>query len=94
MDTHTFDLVIVEIFCAEAVLGFGQHFNAPVIGVSTFGASKWTNDLVGTPAPLSYVPHAFSTLSDKMTLLDRAINTVTTIYENVLMNILHHPAQV
>lgn len=94
METRSFDLVIVEIFCTEAMLGFGQHFNEPVIAVSTFGASKWTNDLVGTPSPLSYVPHAFSTLSDKMSLKDRMINTLTTILENILINVLHHLYQV
>lgn len=54
-----FDVVIVEIFMSESLLGFAHRFNAPVIGISTFGASKWTTDLVGSPSPLSYVPHTF-----------------------------------
>lgn len=94
MDTRSFDLVIVEIFCTEAFIGFGQHFNAPVVAVSTFGASKWTNDLVGTPSPLSYVPHAFSTFSDKMSLWGRTINTVLTVYENCFIHTLNYPLQV
>lgn len=43
-----FDLIIVECFISEALFGIGQHFNAPVIALSTFGASKWTTDLVGS----------------------------------------------
>ena len=43
-----FDLVIVECFVSEALFGIAQHFDAPVIAVSTFGASKWTTDLVGS----------------------------------------------
>lgn len=54
-----FDVIILEIFLTEPLLGFAQKFNAPIIGVSTFGASKWTTDLVGSPSPLSYVPHPF-----------------------------------
>lgn len=54
-----FDVVILEIFLTEPLLGFAQKFKAPIIGMSTFGASKWTADLVGTPSPLSYVPHPF-----------------------------------
>lgn len=52
-----FDVVILEIFLTEPLLGFAQKFNAPVIGFSTFG--EWTTDLVGSPSPLSYVPHPF-----------------------------------
>lgn len=54
-----FDVVILEIFLDEPLLGFAHRFNAPIIGFSTFGASKWTTDLVGSPSPLSYVPHPF-----------------------------------
>lgn len=54
-----FDVVILEIFLNEPMLGFAHRFKAPVIGFSTFGASKWTTDLVGSPSPLSYVPHTF-----------------------------------
>lgn len=54
-----FDVIILEIFLDEPLLGFAHKFNAPVIGFSTFGASKWTTDLVGSPSPLSYVPHPF-----------------------------------
>lgn len=94
MDSRSFDLVVVEIFCSEAIIGLGQHFGAPVIGVSTFGGSKWTNDLVGSPAPLSVVPHAFSTFTDQMSLLQRLGNTATQLFETTLMTIIHHPQQV
>jgi glucuronosyltransferase len=55
---HEFDVIIVEIFMSESLLGFAHRFNAPVIGMSAFGAYKWLNDLVGTPSPPSYVPHS------------------------------------
>lgn len=54
-----FDVIILEIFLTEPLLGFAHRFKAPIIGFSTFGASKWTTDLVGSPSPLSYVPHTF-----------------------------------
>lgn len=56
---HEFDVVVVEIFLSESLLGIAHRFNAPVIGLSTFGASKWTTDLVGSPSPMSFVPHPF-----------------------------------
>lgn len=94
MRTRSFDLVIVEMFCNEAMIGFGQHFNAPVISVSTFGASKWTNDLVGTPSPLSYVPHSMSQYTGKMTYWQRAGNTLLSMFETLAINIMEYPAQV
>lgn len=41
-----FDVVVVEICLHVYSFAFGRHFNAPVVGLSTFGASKWATDLV------------------------------------------------
>lgn len=92
-DRPAFDVIVAEQFCTESLFGFGQHFDAPVIAVSTFGASKLTNDLVGTPSPPSYVAHAFSVYSDRMSFWQRSVNMLLTIFENVLMEVMHHPAQ-
>lgn len=88
-----FDVVIVEIFGTEALLGLGHHFKAPVIGVSTFGASKWTADLVGTPLIPSYVPNTFTPHSDRMTFLERAYNLLYYTAEDVLTPLLYTPKQ-
>lgn len=88
-----FDVIILEIFMTEALLGLGHVFNAPVIGVSTFGASKWTNDLVGTPTPLSYVPNPFLSFTDKMTIVERTGNMMMSLFESVYMAIAYDPLQ-
>lgn len=93
MAERTYDLVIVELFVTEAIIGLGQHFNAPVIAVSSFSSNKWVNDLVGTPAPMSYVPHAFSTFSDRMSLGQRLLNTLLTGYETAMINVMNYPFQ-
>lgn len=67
-----FDLILMAVFLNEVMLGFGHRFTAPVVGYSPFGSSKWTNDMVGTPAPLSYVPSLYLGLSDRMTFLQLA----------------------
>lgn len=79
-----FDLVICEIFINEAMLGLGQHFKAPIIGFSTFGSSMWSNDLVGSPSPLSYVPHPFLSFNNRMTFTQRVINTVMTLVQRLV----------
>ncbi|XP_033149810.1 uncharacterized protein LOC108602016 [Drosophila busckii] len=52
-EKRSYDAVICEIFLNEAQLGFAEHFKAPLIALSSFGASSWTTELVGTPSPLS-----------------------------------------
>lgn len=88
-----YDVVIVEVFLSEALLALGHHFNAPVIGVSTFGASKWTTDLVGTPIIPSYIPHTFNGLSDRMTFAERATNLLYYWYEAIAISTLYTPRQ-
>lgn len=88
-----FDVIVVEIFLADAFLGLGHHFKAPVIGVSTFGASKWTCDLVGTPIIPSYVPHTFTSHTDRMTFFERAYNLLYYIVEDVMTSIAFTPQQ-
>lgn len=89
-----FDVVICEVFLSEALMGFGQRFNAPVIAVSTFGAHKWFNELVGTPAPSSFVPHPFLSYTDDMSYIERLLNTMFNIYEDIFISVVHHPIQV
>lgn len=88
-----FDVVILEIFLTDAMLGFGAHFNAPTIGFSTFGASKWSTDLVGSPAPLSYVPNPFLSFSDKMSFVQRVGNTLIAIMDEIIHR-FYFPTQV
>lgn len=88
-----FDLVITEIFGSEALIGFGQHFKAPVITVGTFGTVKWLDDLVGNASPASYVPHPFLSFTDKMDFRQRVINTIAIIFEYFLMEFIYLPQQ-
>ncbi|XP_055610277.1 UDP-glycosyltransferase UGT5-like [Uranotaenia lowii] len=88
-----FDLIVLEIFMNDAMLGFVHHFNVPCIGVSTFGASKWTNDLVGNIAPPSYVPNPFLGFTDHMTFAQRLMNTVMSGVEILVENVMDKPVQ-
>lgn len=88
-----FDVIITEIFCSEALLGFGQFYNAPVIAASTFGNSIWTNDLIGNPAPLSYVPNFLLSYTDRMTFSQRFHTAITSILEFFIVNFSGLPIQ-
>lgn len=88
-----FDVVIVEIFGSDALIGLGHHFNAPVIGLSGFGASKWTSDLVGTPIIPSFVPYPFNGFSDRMSFLQRLYNSASYWFEDIVMPLIYTPNQ-
>lgn len=88
-----FDVVIVEVFVSEALLALGHLYSAPVIGVSTFGAFKWTTDLVGTPNFASYVPHTFLGYSDRMTFWQRLTNAAAIWFDDLVMPVLYEPRQ-
>lgn len=81
LSDEKFDVVICEIFLNEALLGLAHRFKAPIIGVSTSGSNIWTNDLVGSPSPPSYVPNMMSGFSTRMNLLERVGNLAQTHFE-------------
>lgn len=86
LDTKAeFDVIVMEIFMNEAFLGLGHHFRAPVIGFSTFGASKWSNDMVGNPTPMSYIPHFQVNFSERMNFVQRVGNVLLYLSESAFM---------
>ncbi|XP_036329986.1 UDP-glycosyltransferase UGT5-like isoform X3 [Rhagoletis pomonella] len=90
---QTFDAVICEIFLSESLFGLSEHFNAPLIGLGTFGAHPWNTDMVGSPSPPSYVPSAMLPFTDHMTLLQRVGNLAYNIFERLLLDVYYLPQQ-
>ncbi|XP_023036168.1 UDP-glycosyltransferase UGT5-like isoform X3 [Drosophila willistoni] len=90
---QSFNAVISEVFLNEAQFGFAEHFNAPLIGLGTFGAISWNTDLVGSPSPPSYIPHALLKFSDHMSLVERVGNLAFLTYEEIFMNLYYLPKQ-
>ncbi|XP_055849521.1 UDP-glycosyltransferase UGT5-like [Episyrphus balteatus] len=88
-----FDAVVCEVFVSEALFGLAEHFNAPLIGLSTFGATQWNTDLVGSPSPPSYVPNPFLPLTHEMSLSGRIFNLAVTTMEHVFFNNFYLPRQ-
>lgn len=90
---QTFDAVICEVFLSESIFGLSEHFNAPLIGLSPFGAHPWNTDMVGSPSPLSYVPSVLLPFNDNMTLLQRLANLGYNTFERLLLDLYYLPKQ-
>lgn len=88
-----FDVVVVEVCADEALLAFGNYFNAPVVGISAFGASKWTTDLVGSPNFASYVPFTLNSYTDRMTFWQRMYNSLSFWFEDLTFSFYYLPKQ-
>lgn len=81
-----FDVVIVENFVFDALLGFGQHFNCPLISLNTFDGIYWDDILTGNQSPYSYVPATFLGFPQPMSFRHRLWNTVYSGIEKFLYN--------
>lgn len=88
-----FDIIVLEMCMTEALLGFGHHFKIPVIGVSTFGANKYTADLVAAPETSSYIPNLFTGYSDRMSFTERIWNLMEYTLETTLDYFVHQKIQ-
>lgn len=87
-----FDIMLYEIFINDALLGFSQHFNIPVIGVSTVGLTPFVSEYTGTPMPNSFIANLLLGLPDEMNFKERLINTVLTGYMEIMWKGFFNPA--
>lgn len=92
--TEKFDLVLIDTLIDEALLGFGAHFEAKIIGMSTLGQIRYVNNMLHSPMPLSVVPHPFLASTDRMTFTQRITNVLITLVEDFFINFVHYPLQV
>ncbi|KAL7730660.1 hypothetical protein ACLKA6_003437 [Drosophila palustris] len=89
-----YDLIIVEALRTDALYGFAAHFNAPIIGISTFGTDWNIDELVGNTSPLSYTPLVTAGLTDRMTYRERVINFYETAVASINWKLMFVPQQV
>ncbi|XP_058834666.1 UDP-glucosyltransferase 2-like [Topomyia yanbarensis] len=79
-----FDLVIVGLFIADFVLGYGPHFGAPTVVLWTGGISKFTADLVGNPREIAASPNMILGKQDFTKFSSRLKNFLIASAENIM----------
>lgn len=86
-----FDVILLEDYFNEALLGLSKTFSAPVVLLRT-QVSPWLNQhnqiKIGLPSPMSFVPSVQSTFSDHMTFVERFQNVLLFAMEKFGM-IIH-----
>jgi glucuronosyltransferase len=88
-----FDAVVIELCAADALFGFGDRFNSPVIGVTTFDGVYFNDVYTANQSPYSYVPMMVAGLPDEMTFTQRLKNTVLSQLEKIFYNFYNLPKQ-
>lgn len=88
-----FDVIVIESFFIDSLIGLGHFYKAPVAVVTSSGATIWTNDLIGNPSSPSYMPNTFLSYTDKMTFLQRFYNGLLHLYDMITMELIYKPGQ-
>lgn len=83
-----FDLIIVEQFNSNCMLGVADLLGAPIIGVSSCNILPWHYRSIGLPYEPSFAPTTLNGASDRMTFFQRLSNWLTFTYANVAYKLL------
>ncbi|XP_059612718.1 uncharacterized protein LOC132259183 [Phlebotomus argentipes] len=71
MREESFDLVVYGMFFNNFVIGLGDHFKCPVIGIFSGGVTEMMNQISGNPSAVASVPHLFFGKVPEMTFMIR-----------------------
>lgn len=71
-----FDLVITELFNTDCYVGFAHKFQVPFISISTTSYLPWGHERFANPDNPSYIANILLDHSDRMSFLERVVNTV------------------
>jgi glucuronosyltransferase len=88
-----FDLIILDLFLTDALLGLSTVFNCPIVALSANGPHTWVNEVLGSPRPASFVPHMYTDFTDRMNLGKRLENSFFYFFETILLRLYHLPKQ-
>lgn len=92
-DKTRFDLVISEQFQQEAFNMFAHKYNCPLVTLSTLDYSHFMDRARGLMTPYSFVPHALSYSTDRMTFFERLENLAASLYDAIGRKFYYLPKQ-
>lgn len=84
-----FDLIIVEQFNTECMLGVAHKLKAPVIGLSSCNIMPWHFTQHGLPYEPGFYPTTFIGATDNMSFPKRLGNWFTFVYMNVMYKLFN-----
>lgn len=86
-----FDLVMTMAFMNECVYGIIDRLNASSVIISTVPTMPWFTGVIGTPTPLSFVPHIYFAAAQSMGFPERVGNVLTFVFQVVTRTWVYLP---
>ncbi|XP_068632701.1 UDP-glucosyltransferase 2-like [Battus philenor] len=83
-----YDLIIVEHFNSDCMLGIVHNYGLPSVGLSSCALLPWSMSRVGAPDNPAYVPGMTLPLVDEMTLSQRIENTFFLLFYTIWYEII------
>lgn len=77
-DKEPFDVILMEQFNADCMMGVAWKLEAPVIGLSSCVMMPWHYDRVGSPLITSHMPSLYVGESEEMSYFGRLNNWLAT----------------
>ncbi|XP_055385991.1 UDP-glycosyltransferase UGT5-like [Condylostylus longicornis] len=87
-----YDLVLIEQFNNDCMLGIAYLKNAPVIGLSSSSILPWHYRRMGSPFITSYMPDVLLGISENMSFVNRLTNWFCYHLSNLMYRYLTQPA--
>ncbi|GAB0091279.1 uncharacterized protein DMENIID0001_060990 [Sergentomyia squamirostris] len=88
MQEETFDLVFIEIFLFDYLVGLGDHFKCPVIGFYSGLIDDKINDLSGNPMSVASVPHSLLGNMKKMDFITKLKTFLQSVIVKIISDVL------
>uniref|UniRef100_W8AWJ8 2-hydroxyacylsphingosine 1-beta-galactosyltransferase n=2 Tax=Ceratitis capitata TaxID=7213 RepID=W8AWJ8_CERCA len=84
-----FDLLVVDLFLSDSLLGLAHFYQIPTVVVSPNGANTWLNHMTGNPQSSALDPSMFLPYSERMGIWQRSVNTLMGLFEKLTYNFFY-----
>lgn len=77
-----------QVCGAHCYYAFGEHFNVPIVAMSSANLYPWGYDMVASPANLALIQNIFLNFEEPLNFYARVYNTVHSVMNKLLFNYL------
>ena len=84
-----FDMILLDILLSDALYGLGEHFNAPMVGVSNYCTWFNVDTLVGNISPVSFIPSVIIQHTYEVNFMQRCLNFALHMINEMTYNFMY-----
>ncbi|XP_055701703.1 uncharacterized protein LOC129800979 [Phlebotomus papatasi] len=90
MREESFDLVVVGMFFNNFIIGLGDHFKCPVMGIFSGGVTEVINSMTGNPSAVASAPHFFLGKVKEMDFMTRVKTFLFNGFEKLMWQYVNY----